>query len=73
LAGSSKRSPTGKKDWASLLLCSALQRKDRLVAPDDGDKIEPFADQADEEIRKAQSFLDTATPEKAIIGGPTVS
>jgi|SRR5882724_1898931 len=55
-----------KKDWLPYYYAALCNAKTGWLLRDDGDKIEPFADQADEEIRKAQSLLDTATQKKQL-------
>src|SRR5258708_15153346 len=55
-----------KKDWLPYYYAAFCNAKTGWLLQDDGDKIEPFADQADEEIRKAQSLLDTATQKKQL-------
>jgi hypothetical protein len=55
-----------KKDWLPYYYAAFCNAKTGWLLQDDGDKIEQFADQGDEEIRKAQSLLDTATQKKQL-------
>src|SRR6266705_771346 len=49
-----------KTQWLPYYYAAFCNAKAGWLKQDDPDNIEPFADKADEEIKKAQSLLDTA-------------
>src|ERR1700730_14196062 len=55
-----------KTQWLPYYFAGFCNAKIGWLYQDDGDKIEPFADKAQEEIKKAQSLLDTATQAKEL-------
>jgi len=55
-----------KQQWLPYYYAAFCNAKIGWLYQDDGDKIEPFADKADEQIKKAQSLLDTATQKKEL-------
>jgi hypothetical protein len=55
-----------KKDWLPYYYAAFCNAKIGWLYQRDGDKIEPFADEADAEIGKALSLIDTAVQKKAL-------
>jgi ribosomal protein S20 len=55
-----------KTDWLPYYYAAFCNAKIGWLKQDDPDNIEPFADKADEQIKKAQSLLDTASQKKEL-------
>src|SRR5260221_14296333 len=52
--------------WLPYYYAAFCNAKIGWLYQDDGDKIEPFADKADEQIKKSKSLLDTITQKKEL-------
>jgi hypothetical protein len=55
-----------KTQWLSYYYAAFCNAKIGWLYQDDGDKIEPYADKAEEQIKKAQSLLDTSKQKKEL-------
>jgi hypothetical protein len=55
-----------KTDWLPWYYAAFCNAKTGWLFQDDGEKIEPFADKAEEEIKTAQSLVDTASQKKEL-------
>jgi hypothetical protein len=55
-----------KTQWLPYYYAGFCNAKIGWLYKDDGDKIEPFANLAEEEIKKAQSLIDTANQKTAL-------
>lgn len=55
-----------KTDWLPWYYAAFCNAKTAWLFEDDGEKIEPFANKAEEEIKLAQSLIDTATQKKEL-------
>src|SRR5258706_13395928 len=55
-----------KTQWLPYYYAAFCNAKIGWLYEDDGEKIEPFADIADGQIKKAQSLLDTAKQKKEL-------
>jgi len=55
-----------KTDWLSWYYAAYCNAMVGWLSQDDPDHIEPFADKADEQIRKARALLDTASQKKEL-------
>ena len=55
-----------KTEWLPWYYAAFCNAKTGWLFQDDGEKIEPFADKAEEEIRTAQSLIDTASQKKEL-------
>jgi len=53
-------------NWLAWYYAAFCNAKTAWLYQDDGDKIEPFADQADQQIAKALSLLDTSKQKKEL-------
>ena len=55
-----------KTQWLPYYYAAFCNAKIGWFYQDDGDKIEPYADKAEEQIKKAQSLLDTSKQKKEL-------
>ena|SRR5882724_4190046 len=55
-----------KTNWLSWYYAAFCNAKTGWLKQDDPDNIEPFANKADEQIKKARALLDTATQKKEL-------
>src|ERR1700680_336013 len=55
-----------KTQWLPYYYAGFCNAKTGWLYQDDGEKIEPFANLAEEEIKKARSLLDTASQKKEL-------
>jgi len=55
-----------KTQWLPYYYAAFCNAKIGWLYQDDGDKIEPYADQAEEQIKKSQSLLDTSKQKKEL-------
>src|SRR6266498_1945975 len=62
----SRMADAQKTEWLPYYYSAFCNARIGWIYQDDGDKIEPYADKAEEQIKKAQSLLDTTKQKKEL-------